>query len=340
MKLPARDVEGFLRAPGPDKRAILVYGNDRGLVRERVETLSLGIVDDPADPFRVSELNAGDVRSDPARLADEVAAQSMTGGRRLVLLRIDGSDISIPLASVLETHDGPTLLIVEAGELGPRAPVRKLFEAAPDAVAIACYADDEAAIEELIDTVLGAHGISANPDAKNHLVKQLGSDRMVSRRELEKLALYAGEKSTVSLEDVVQIVGDNGALSLDEIAYSAAGGDGDLLERLLARAYREGLSPVAIVRAVLRHFHRLHLASAAVGGGKSADQAMKQLRPPVMFLFEGRFRRQLGSWTQGRTRSAMAILCAAERDCKSTGLPDEAVCQRALIRLTAAARAH
>ena len=47
----------------------------------------------------------------------------------------------------------------------------------------------------------------------------------------------------------------------------------------------------------------------------------------------------------GKTRGikgglAMALLGEAERDCKSTGLPDEAICHRALIRLAMAARAH
>lgn len=338
MKLAAREVAGFLKSPGPDACAVLIYGSDRGLVRERVETLAHCVVDDLNDPFRVTELKSGDVRGDPARLADEVSAQSMIGGRRLVLLRIDGADISKPLAAVLDNFIGDSMLIVEAGELGPRAPVRKLFEADKDAVAIACYADDERAIEILIETVLDGQGISADPDAKIHLLKQLGSDHMVSRRELEKLALYAGEKTTVSLEDVVQIIGDNGALSLEEIAYATAGGAGDQLERLLARAFRESQSPIGILRAVLRHFQKLHLGAGLMSQGKSAEQAMKQLRPPILFLFAGRFRRQLELWNLGRARSAMALLGEAERDCKSTGLPDEAVCHRALIRLAMAAR--
>ena len=58
MKLAAREVAGFLKSPGPDRHAILIYGNDRGLVRERVETLALGVVDDLGGPFRVPELQS------------------------------------------------------------------------------------------------------------------------------------------------------------------------------------------------------------------------------------------------------------------------------------------
>jgi len=39
MKLAAGRVEGFLRRPDPEIRAVLLYGPDAGLVRERAEAL-------------------------------------------------------------------------------------------------------------------------------------------------------------------------------------------------------------------------------------------------------------------------------------------------------------
>ncbi|NQV56678.1 MAG: DNA polymerase III subunit delta, partial [Rhodospirillales bacterium] len=117
-----------------------------------------------------------------------------------------------------------------------------------------------------------------------------------------------------------------------------ADGDGDKLEVQLARAFREGQSSIAVLRAVLRHFQRLHFAAGFVADGQSVGQAMKQLRPPILFLFADRFIRQLSLWKLGRMRSALSVLTEAERDCKSTGLPDEAVCHRALMRLSMAAR--
>jgi DNA polymerase-3 subunit delta len=43
-------------------------------------------------------------------------------------------------------------------------------------------------------------------------------------------------------------------------------------------------------------------------------------------------------WPPKRLGQALAILLEAELDCKTTGLPDEAVCGRALIRIANAAR--
>ena len=87
MKLAAARVEGFLRQPDPEIHAVLLYGPDAGLVRERAETLARGVCPDLHDPFRVAELSGGMLVSDPARLADEAAQISLMGGRRVVRVR-------------------------------------------------------------------------------------------------------------------------------------------------------------------------------------------------------------------------------------------------------------
>ena len=183
-----------------------------------------------------------------------------------------------------------------------------------------------------------AFRLSDDADARQFLVANLGSDRMVSRRELEKLAVYAGVKTSVSLADAIACVGDNGALSLDEVVYAMAGGDGSALDIHLERAYGSGLAPVAILRAAQRHFQKLHMAADAVAGGGSPEQAIKSVRPPIIFLFADRFKRQLSIWSLGRIRAAIAMLLDAETECKSTAMPAQAVCGRALVRLCQAAR--
>ena len=162
---------------------------------------------------------------------------------------------------------------------------------------------------------------------------------MVSRRELEKLVLYAGEKSEVSLEDALAVIGDNGALSIEEIIYAAAGGDRQALEVGLARAASEGTSPIALLRAAQRHFQRLQMAAAACAQGKSPGEAVKSLRPPVIFLFADRFKRQLTIWSETKLATALTLLTEAETQCKTTGFPDRSIGERTLLRLAQVARA-
>jgi len=339
MKVSARNADTFSKNPPTEIYAVLVHGRDAGLIHERVENLGRSVVPDLKDPFQVSELTGSEVKSDPARLVDEAAAQSLMGGRRVVFVRMGSEDITPALRTLFELESLESLVILESGDLATSSPVRKLMEKEDRGAALACYEDNGSSLGGLISEIGRSNGMSFSRDATDYLISHLGSDRMVSRRELEKLILYAGEKAEVSLEDAIAVIGDNGALSLEEIIYAAAGGDRQALEIGLSRASSEGISTIALLRAAQRHFQRLQMAAAACAQGKSPGDAIKSLRPPVLFLFTDRFKRQLTIWSEAKLATALGLLTEAETQCKSTGYPDRSIGERTLLRLSQVARA-
>ena len=338
MNITGARQDRFVEHPDPAIRSILVYGPDRGLVRERAEALCRSVVGDLGDPFRIVELPAREARSDPARLADEAAALSFSGGRRLVRIRDAGDGLSGVISDFLERSGGDALVVVEGGELSSRSALRKLFEKARNAAALACYPDEGSRLERIIVETLKRHELTPSPDALTYLARNLGADRVVTRNELEKLALYMGGPGAVSEEDARACIGDGGATSVDAVVYAAAGGDFSGLERALTRALMEGASAVSILRAMARHLARLHLAIGLVLAGQSPDQAMKALKPPVIFKFAERFRAQMRGWRSDNLATALALLTEAELECKTTGQPSGTICGRALLRVGHAVR--
>jgi len=337
VKIAAGRVEGFVKSPDGSARAILVYGPDSGLVRERVERLVKAVVPDLKDPFRIAELTPARLKEDPARLADEAAAIALTGGRRAVVVRDAGDGVTTAIASFLADPKGDALVVLEGGELGPRSSLRKLFEGADNAAALACYADDGGNLAAVIQEELKAAGLTAEPDALAFLADHLGGDRRLTRSELVKLALYMGGPGRVRLEDAVASVGDSAALSLDDLALATAEGDHATAQRVLDRLLREGNQPVSVLRAVARHFVRLHFAAGLMTQGRSAGEAMGALKPPVIFKAAERFKRQLGRWPADRLGKALELLIDAEAECKTTGSPAAELTSRALMSLARAA---
>ena len=339
MKLPAARIAAFLKSPDKEIRAALVFGPDAGLVRERAGWLAAAVCPDLNDAFRVSELEGGTLAGDPARLSDEAASLSLTGGRRL--LRVRGGDDALGAAFerfFKAPPPGDAFILVEAGDLGPRSSLRRAFESAKAAAAIACYLDGPREIAELAREILGARKIVLRSEAIPYLAAHLGGDRELSRRELEKLALYAGDGGTVGEAEVMATIGDSADLSADEVAFAAAEGDAGQLERALNRAFGEGAQPVAVLRAELRHFQRLHLAGVRLAAGASEDEALK-LRPPLFFKLVDRFKQQLRLWPPPRAEAALEALHQAEADAKSTGIPAESICRAALMRIARSAAA-
>ena len=192
-------------------------------------------------------------------------------------------------------------------------------------------------LRRLIEETLAGPGFSIEPEALDFLESTLGGDRLATRSDLEKLTTYMGSERRVTLADAAACVGDSSIITLDGVAFAAAAGDLARLERTLARAYLEGATPVALLRAMARHLQRLHRAAGMVARGDTADAAMVSLHPRPHFSVADAFKRQLTQWSVVRLASAMEIVLAAEIECKTTGMPAELVCGHALMRLARAA---
>lgn len=335
MKIQPKSADAFVKRPTPGVRAVLIYGPDPGLVRERAQAVGRAVADDPSDPFRVTDLKSDQIGADPARLFDEMAAIALTGGRRLVRVRDGDEALAGPIGRLLkEPPPGDSLLLVEAGELGKSSKLRALFEEAGDvAAAVACYVESEEDLAGTIARMLGEQGLRIDPDARAWLAGNLVGDRMMARSEIDKLAIYMTGHQTVTLADVRAVVGDSAALDLDEPTLAAADGDLPGVDRSLRRLFAEGTSTVALLRAAQRHFQRLHIAVAATARGQTPQQAVKGLRPPVFWSQEAQITTQVRRWTLPLLRQALARLLEAEADCKRTNMPDETICARAFFQL-------
>ena len=343
MKLAAAQAERFLRQP--NLPVVLLYGPDQGLVRERAERLIGTVLDDPKDPFRLSELNAEVVRGDPGRLLDEARALCLVGGRRVVRLRQAGDQATAACRALLAIEPLEALIVVDAGDLGPGSSLRRLIESARNAAAIACYRDEGRDLGTLIDRLLAEDGLQLEADARAYLVEHLGADRGVTRSELAKLALYCDPAGSgppaagrVTLEAAALLVGDGAAVDLDDLAHAAMLGQALQLERGLDRLLGEGRSPVALLRALARHLTGLHQLALRVEAGESLDEVVERARPPIHFRRKPGVRQALQLWPAPRLAAALSRLLDAEIGCKTTGWPAEALCRRALLGVCLEAR--
>jgi DNA polymerase-3 subunit delta len=162
----------------------------------------------------------------------------------------------------------------------------------------------------------------------------------VTRRELEKLALYARGQKQVTLDDVRAAMGDEAEARVEEACDAAGSGELGRLDLALERLWASDVSPVAVLRQAMSHFQRLLLVQADMARGENIDGAMRKLRPPVHFSRTNSFKAQAQKWNETRLGDALDLLLEAEALCKTTGVPAEAVCARALFNVAAMGRSR
>ncbi len=339
MKLTAGRAAGFIEKPDPGLLLYLVYGPDAGMVRENAKALVRAFLPG-ADAFSLTTLAGEELARDPARLADEMATPPLTGGRRGLHAQ-DCGDALFPVVDrfLASPPGGGNFAVLEAGALEKRSKLRLRVEDDPRAMAIPCYAEEGAALESRIQSLLRAAGLSAPQPALGRLAGLLPPDRIGLRLELEKLALYAASLGvkTLDLAHVEAALGDGGAEDIDQTVLAAASGEAARLEAQLSRLRASGVAPVALLRAAQRHVLRLYEARARMDAeNRSADEAMKALRPPVFFKQENAVRAQLRRWSPAGLERALALLLKAEARAKSSSLPAALIGEKALRDLCGA----
>ncbi len=167
----------------------------------------------------------------------------------------------------------------------------------------------------------------------------LGGDRLASRNEIRKLALYAQGQKSIELADVMAVVADASEMALDGVIDAAFAGRTGEVDSEFSKARASGSSPAAIISAAIRQVANLHKMTLAIEGGDSIEFAMKRAAPPVHF----------SARTSGRRSAARLVArsaCCApwsnwqrlRSTCAAMRRLAEAIAQRTLLSLAVSAR--
>src|SRR5258708_30004071 len=124
VALKSSEIEKFLARPDPARPIVLVFGPDAGLVRERVEALINGAVDDPKDPFQLARLDGDELAGEPSRLVEEANTIPLFGGRRAVWVKAGGRNFAPAVAALIALPSPDRRVVIEAGDLRKTAPLR------------------------------------------------------------------------------------------------------------------------------------------------------------------------------------------------------------------------
>ncbi|MCC2111426.1 MAG: DNA polymerase III subunit delta [Hyphomicrobiales bacterium] len=339
VALKPATLDRYIADAGAAHPLILIFGTDPGLIAERADKIAKSVLAGNDDPFALVRLDAAELGGDTSRIVDEARTISMFGGRRVVLLRLNGNRNMLPALEPL--FDDPPIdciVIVEAGDLKRGTALRNRFERAEGAAAIACYPDSERDLERLVESELAADGLSIEHDARTALLALLGADRGATRAELAKLRLYAHGTGTVTLDHVTAVIGDASAIATDEVIDAAATGRHDILDNGLSRLLRAGVSAQMVLTLLLRHFQLLDRARAEFDRGRAAADIVRHLRPPVFFRRQAAVATAIERWPRTAVERGLTLIEAAQVDARLRADLAATITSDVLHRLAAAAK--
>ena len=335
VAIKGAQAERFIQHPDPSCVAILLHGPDAGLVSERAKVAAEAFAKRDGGTSEIIRVDEPDLEADADRLAVELQTMPMFGGTKVVRSTA-GRKINAAMLKALFAPGPPAAAFVcEAGNLKATDALRKLFDGTSWAAGIACYGDSERDLGGLARDMIETAGLRIEADALQLLVSRLGADRAVSRGEVEKLTLYCHGKTSINLQDVEAIVGDASESTLDALVMAAASGQPQIVVREFDKALAGGENPQMMIAAAQRYFQRLHRVSTAMAQGKTADDAIRALRPPVHFKLKDAINAHTRIWKPEQLGQLLQRIGSTAKSARLKGNMDSVLAERLLLSIAA-----
>lgn len=334
--LKAYEVDRFLNKPLSKNGIFLIYGPDAGLVRERAKTLIDKFSGANSDPMGLTNLQMSELEAEPERLALAANTPSLFGGQTIVRVRNAAKSLAPLLVELLDLPP-EAALIIEAGNLLPRDKLRSIAETSKNAYTLPCFPDDNRDLAELISTTFDQAGIIVEAGSVPVLSGLLGNDRQITRRELEKLVLFASENKHLTTKDIITLCGDNSKIALDQIVDAAGCGHATNLELALHRAFNSGVDTQQVLGSALRHFSWLRKLRRKIDKGSSPADALKKTFPRPHFTRNSALEQQLRLWNDDALANANARIQQAIFHSRQNALLRQTIARRALLAICLAA---
>ncbi len=332
MILRGTEAGRYCARPDPARPGLLIFGADPMRVAlKRQEAIAALIGPDGEAEMRLSRIAGADLRKDPAILADSIREVGFFPGARVAFVEEATDGLADTIAAALKLwQPGDATIVVTAGALAGKSALKTLFEKHPAAVCIGLY-DDPPSREEIEADLRRAGLERIDPAAMTDLVTlSRALDPGDFRQTVEKIGLYKfGDATPLVSAEVAALAPATIEAEVDDLLHAVAEHDGKAVGLLMRRLEGQGVLPVTLCIAALRHFRALHVAASDPGGIASGLARARVFGPR-----RDRMQRQASGWGRDRLETAIGLLLDTDLTLRSSSrAPTMALLERALLRI-------
>ena len=336
MKIQNFKIEQYCKDLSPVAPAILLYGQDYGLISDRSSLIInsfLNNLDEKQNSLNIIDISNSNLLQNPESLEMEVSSISLLSRKKIVRIK-DASDALMKIIDDYFVYSHPDCLIILLSDsLSPRSKIRKFFEVHNDAVILPCYSDDKKSIISLISRALKKEDIIIDEKDIELFANYLGIDRLITKAEIEKAILYAGKEKKLNANDITSFISDQASLGIDELYDYSLNGDLEGAYRVLNRIQKEGVPAIQIIRSFIRQMQSLYRIIHALAISSNINSILDNFKPPIYFKRKDNVRAHTQKWSFDKLNKALLLLESAEVSCKSPKSNPSIIAKQAILSI-------
>jgi len=255
----------------------VVHGDEDFLKREVIRGIRKRVLE--GDDMAAS-IHEGD-KAQLSEVCDELETVPFFGSRRLVIVE-DADPFVTRFRAALEKRiarlPSSGVLVLELKSFPSNT---RLYKLVADASSIACKAPAAFRLPQWCGQWCPArHGKQISSQAAALLVDLIGAEMGLLDQEMEKLAIYIGERGRIDPADVDKLVGQSRAENTWKIFDAIGAGNAAEALGMLDRLFDQGEEPMRLLGAFSMQLRRLAQAARLVVQGKPMASALQRVGVP------------------------------------------------------------
>ena len=310
--------------------SILIYGPNEGLVKDQVEKLTKNYLSQ--GDYEEINFNGKNLDDDPGSLEAIILSVSMFFKNKILITdAIKDKHLGIIEETVLKAPE-KAVLIIREGSLNKSSKIRKFFEEHKTYLSLPCYEDDNRSIMKNIEEFARKNSFELDRDIKNYLLRVLSNDRMISKRELEKIEIfYKNSNSKIKLEEIKILLNDSSSQNLNKMNEHVMFGNTSKSSKIINKLLSEGVSPISLVRSLINYLLRVQQTKIEMKKGNNFDSSIKILKPPIFWKDKDNFQKHCLKWPLRSIESSLNKLLETEIACKLNNGIADLNCEKSIL---------
>lgn len=280
MKINPKQAKEFLSRGHKKFKAVLLCGNNTGLIREHCNELCKQF-------DNVVKMNGSEVVKNFSRLTNEIDALPLLGTNKIIIIDDATNALFKPFQALISKAAlSEDVFIVLCGEqILSKDSLRKFFEVDTHLAVLPCYSFEMLDVKFIINSACKEGKLAlTDSEALDYLSANLVGDAGFVKNEIDKLVqIFSTDRLPLSKSDIQSILSSSLDAELDRYVFYMFEKKFAQAELEIAKLEEAGIKAPMLIRCVLRYYIQLHLVHAHVASGASLEAAIARIQPPIFF---------------------------------------------------------
>ncbi|MFQ3307332.1 MAG: DNA polymerase-3 subunit delta [Candidatus Midichloriaceae bacterium] len=236
------------------------------------------------ESYFTDKLSYPDLQKDNSLLKGSLGSLSLFDDKKIVIIDNLTNTLSKEVLDILHDKKNDFLLIIKAKGIKKSSKTYKSLSSNKRIMVVNCYQLEILEINRFIEKILKAHCITYTREILSVISHILPSDIMIIKNELDKLILYMGDDTELTLEIIKKVIAGERNSSYVNLCHAIIFKNKNKLFEQLKILMDERKNPIGILRILQNYFARiLYIKKEEYCKKISVLEAINSLRPPVFF---------------------------------------------------------